>query len=224
MDMFLIGLLFSCAVAWQNGGSDWIQNGRGISPLMKIVIVILLVNSSISPLLEMRSFTLGEEAPWLKTLTDANSETAMEMLPTQVEIDSAIQTIQEESDKAKSQGEVLFSDQRQLLTFGYITGIPLVPEYEKKVLMNQALSGDAAYFQTYYADLAAKRFSLIVTETLHTPSQDSSYEFGEENNAWVKWVSIPTLCYYEPLTTIKTFRVQLLVPREDAVDCSASLP
>lgn len=224
MDMFLIGLLFSGAVAWQNGGGDWIQNGGGISPLMKVVIVALLVNSSISPLLEMRSFSLGEDASWLKTLTDAKSETTMEMLPTQAEIDSALQIIQEEADKAKLQGEVLFTDQRQLLTFGYITGIPLVAEYEKKVLMNQALSGDADYFQTYYADLAAKRFSLIITEPLRTPAQDSSYQFGEENNAWVKWVSIPTLCYYEPLETIKTVRVQLLVPKEDTADCSASLP
>ena len=30
MDMFLIGLLFTSALAWQNGGSDWIQNGKMI--------------------------------------------------------------------------------------------------------------------------------------------------------------------------------------------------
>ncbi len=224
MDMFLIGLLFTGAIAWHNGGSDWIQNGKAIPAVMKIVVVALLVNSSVGPLLEMRSFTLGENASWLKTLTDASSESSMEMLPTQAEIDSAIQTIQEEADKAKSRGDVLFMDQRQLLTFGYITGIPLVPEYEKKLLMNQALSSSAAYFQDYYADLAAKRFSLIMTEPLRTPIQDSTYQFGEENNAWVKWVANPTLCYYEPLTTIKTVRVQLLVPKEGVVDCSSALP
>jgi hypothetical protein len=115
-------------------------------------------------------------------------------------------------------------DQRQLLTFGNITGIPLVPDYEKKLLMNQALSSNAAYFQDYYRDLAAKRFSLIITEPLRTPVQDSSYQFGEENNAWVKWVANPTLCYYEPLDTLKTVRVQLLVPKQGEVDCSAALP
>ena len=90
--------------------------------------------------------------------------------------------------------------------------------------MNQALSGNASYFDGFYADLAAHRFSLIITEPLHTPTQDSSYQFGEENNAWVKWVSGPVLCYYEPLTTIKSVRVQLLVPIKKAVDCSSVLP
>ncbi|MCA2000313.1 MAG: hypothetical protein LDL51_00460 [Chloroflexi bacterium] len=224
MDMFLIGMLFTAAVAWKNGGMDWIQNGALIPSAMKVVVVAMLVNSSLAPLLEMRSFTLGEDAAWLKTLTDAKSEAALEMLPTQAEIDLALQTIQTEADKAKTQGEVLFMDQRQLLTFGYIRGVPLIPEYEKKLLMNEALSGNAAYFRGYYADLAAKRFSLIITEPLRTPVKDSSYEFGEENNAWVKWVASPTLCFYEPLATLKNVRVQLLVPKQGEADCSAELP
>lgn len=230
MDMFLIGLLFAAALAWQNGGREWMQDRAQIPSWMKIVIVAMLVNSSLTPLLEMRSFTLSEETAWLKTLTDtksestAKSESTMGMLPSQGEIESALQTIQTEADKAKSQGDVLFIDQRQLLTFGYISGIPLIPEYEKKLMMDQALADNAAYFQPYYADLAAKRFSLIVTEPLRTPIQDSSYQFGEENNAWVKWVANPTLCYYEPLETLKTVRVQLLVPRQGEVDCSAELP
>jgi hypothetical protein len=223
MDMFLIGLLFTGAIAWQNGGSDWLQNSQ-IVPVMKIMIVLLLINSSVGPLLEMRSFSLGEDSSWLKTLADAKSETALGMLPTQVEINSALQTIQTESDNAKLHGEVLFMDQRQLLTFGYIKNIPFVPDYEKKLLMNQALSGDTVYFRQFYADLAAKRFSLIITEPLHTPTQDSTYQFGEENNAWVKWVSEPVLCYYEPLTTLKTVKVQLLVPIKGTVDCSSVLP
>jgi hypothetical protein len=224
MDMFLIGMFFVGAIAWQNGGREWIQNGAAIPALIKIVIVALIINSSIGPLFEMRSYTLGEDVSWLKTLTDAPSELSLEMLPTPADVDSAIQTIQEEADKAKSQGEILFIDQRQLLTFGYVKGIPLVAEYEKKVLMNQAMSSNSGYFQGYYADLAAKRFSLIITEPLHTPVKDSTYEFGEENNAWVEWVSGPTLCYYEPVETLKTVRMQLLVPKEGDVDCSAELP
>jgi hypothetical protein len=224
MDMFLIGLFFIGILAWQNGGGDWIQNGKSIPPLMKIVIIVFLVNSSLGSLFEMRSFSLGEDAALLKKLSDAPNETDLEMLPTRPEIVSALQIIQKEVDQARSQGEVLFIDQRQLLTFGAITDVPLVPEYEKKVLMNQALSEDAAYFDRFYADLAVQRFSLIITEPLHTPTQDSSYQFGEENNAWVKWVSSPVLCYYEPLVTIKTVRVQLLVPNKNAVDCSSALP
>ena len=43
---------------------------------------------------------------------------------------------------ARSQGEILFMDQRQLLTFGYVRNVPLVPEYEKKVLMNAAMGAE----------------------------------------------------------------------------------
>ncbi len=219
MDMFLIGTLFAGALAWQRGGSDWIQRGQAIPFFIKIVMVALLVNSSIAPLFEMRSFRFGEDSAWLKTLTDAKSEDAMEMLPPQSEIDSALQTIQQEVDKAKLEGEVLFMDQRQLLTFGYIHDVPFVPEYEKKVLMNQALSADAAYFHKLYADLAAQRFSLIISEPLHTPLQDSSFQFGEENNAWVKWVARPILCHYESIVTMKNVRVELLVPRKNIESC-----
>ena len=90
--------------------------------------------------------------------------------------------------------------------------------------MNQALSGNAAYFEGFYADLASQRFSLVITEPLRTPIKDSSYQFGEENNAWVNWVAAPVLCYYEPLTTIKAVNVQFLVPNKNAVDCSSVLP
>ena len=172
----------------------------------------------------MRPFDFGEDATRLMTLSDITSKSDLEMLPTQSEIDSALQTIQQEADKAKLQGDVLFLDQRQLLRFDYIKGVPLVPDYEKKVLMNYALSGNAVYFDGFYADLAAHRFSLIISEPLHTPIQDTSFQFGEENNAWVKWVSGPILCYYEPLTTIKTVRVQLLVPSKNKTDCSSILP
>ena len=107
---------------------------------------------------------------------------------------------------------------------GVAVNVTLVPEYEKKLLMNQALSSDAAYFENFYIDLAAHRFTLIISEPLRTPIQDSSYQFGEENNAWVQWVAAPILCYYEPLDTIKAVKVQLLVPRENAVDCTSALP
>jgi len=121
-------------------------------------------------------------------------------------------------------GDILFMDQRQLITFGYIKEIPLVPEYDKKVLIDQALSANAQYFQGFYRDLAAHRFSLIVTNPLRENVQTTSDEFGEENNAWVKWVSTPLLCYYEPLYTLKKVHVQLLGPRQNTAACDQTLP
>ena len=90
--------------------------------------------------------------------------------------------------------------------------------------MNEALSSNAKYFKQFYADLAKHRFALIVSEVLRTPIKDSSFQFGEENNAWVKWVANPILCYYDPKITLKDVGVQLLVPKTEQVDCTAQLP
>jgi hypothetical protein len=224
MDMFLIGLLFAGALAFYNGGLDWLKNPQIIPPVMKAIIGFSLVIAITTPMLSMSSNNYGDRASWLMVLTDAPSEAALGMQPAREEVDDAIQLIQEEVDNAKVRGEVLFMDQRQLLTFGYIKDVPLVPEYEKKRLMDEALSGNPRYFEPFYADLAAQRFSLIVSEPLRTPIQDSSYRFGEENNAWVTWVAGPVLCYYEPLVTLRVFRLQLLIPNENTDNCESVLP
>jgi len=224
MDMFLIGLLFTIAVAWVNGGREWVLDGTGIPYVMKTVIVFSLVNSSLGPLQAMRSFNFGEDVERLMILTDTTNPKAMDMLPTQEIIDLALQTIQAEVDYAHVHGEILFMDQRQLLTFGYISNVALVPEYEKKRLMDEALGGNSPFFEPFYADLAAQRFALIVSEPLRTPVKDSSYQFGEENNAWVQWVSTPVLCYYELQASLAEVGVQLLVPKAGPVDCSDQLP
>ena len=111
-------------------------------------------------------------------------------------------------------------DKRQLLTFGYIKDITLVPEYDKKVLINEALSDNAKYFQAFYQDLESHRFSLIISNPLHERIQTDSDEYGEENNAWVEWVSAPVLCFYEPLDTLKKVKIQLLVPKQDISSCA----
>jgi hypothetical protein len=224
MDMFLISLLFMGAIAWDNGASDWLLNGLVVPALIKGLIVLSLVNSAVWQLQEIRSFDFAKDANWIKTLVDVPSERDLDMLPLQEDVDTALQTIQEEVDVAQLRGEVLFMDQRQLLTFGNISGVILVPDYEKKWMMDEALSEKMSYFEPFYADLAAHRFSLIVSEPLHTPVKDSSYQFGEENNAWVKWVSNPVLCYYEEIKTLKDVGVQLLAPRSESEDCSAQLP
>jgi hypothetical protein len=224
LDMFLIGLLFTGAIAWDSGISGRLLNGSLISNLIIGVIILSLVNSAILPLQEIRPFDFGKDAGWVKTLTDAANEKDLDLLPVPQEIDSALQTIQQEVDSAQLQGEVLFMDQRQLLTFGYISGVVLVPEYEKKRLMDEAMSEHLTYFEPFYADLAAHRFALIISDPLRTPIKDSSYQFGEENNAWVKWVSNAVLCYYEEKTTLKEVGVQLLVPKSEPVDCATQLP
>jgi hypothetical protein len=160
----------------------------------------------------------------LVNLTDVSDAKFLEMLPPQEEVNEILQTIRAEVAARKTQGEVLFMDQRQLLTFGYVKDVPFVHEYEKKILMNAAMGAEASYFAPFYADLEAGRFSLIVSEPLRAPVKDSNYQFGEENNAWVAWVVEPVLCYYQEIQTFRSAQIQLLVPRQGEVDCSAQLP
>ena len=68
--------------------------------------------------------------------------------------------------------------------------------------MNEALSDDQEYFNPFYHDLQSHRFALIITEPTHVVYQSDENNFGEENNAYVKWVSEPLLCYYEPIRNI----------------------
>lgn len=224
LDMFLIGIVFTAVIAWENGGRQWLGKFDTHPVWVRGVLILLLVIPGIQPLSALRSFQFADDLPWLVTLTDVSKGKFLEMLPAQDEVDDILQTIRREVDAKKSQGEILFLDQRQLLTFGYVKDVPFVPEYEKKVLMNEAMSANADYFAPFYADLKAHRFSLIISEPLRAPVKDSNYEFGEENNAWVKWVVEPVLCYYEEIETFKSVQIQLLVPKQDNVDCSSHLP
>jgi hypothetical protein len=134
-------------------------------------------------------------------------------LPTRKAVQETLQVIQSEASQAQEQGEVLFMDQRQLLTFGTIKDVMLVPEYEKKFMMDQSMAGNPASFTQFYQDLADHRFALILSGTLKIDPQGSTHNFGEENDAWDHWVARAVLCYYKPRTTLKEVHLQLLVPR-----------
>jgi hypothetical protein len=191
---------------------------------VKVLIVASIIIPALVPLQEMRSYSFGYKASWLVGLTDLPNERALDMYPSQSGIDDTLKGIQREIDKSIDDGEILFVDQRQLLTFGFVKNVPLVPDYDKKVLIERALASNDEYFQLFYKDLADKRFSLIISQPLNTPKKGSNNEFGEENNAWVKWVADPLLCYYEVKQTFLDTGVQLLVPRQGSLDCASELP
>jgi hypothetical protein len=139
-------------------------------------------------------------------------------------VSEAFSTVSDEVAKFAKSGEVLFMDHRQLLTFGYVPAVPFVPEYEKKYMMDQAMANNANYFQAYYHDLAKKRFALIVTEPLRTKTREElGGPFSEENDAWVMWVSNPTLCFYEPLYVSTDVNIELLVPKLNPLGCEQYL-
>ena len=62
-------------------------------------------------------------------------------------------------------GEVLFISERQLITFNYIQGVPLVPEDEIVELMEIAMSNNRPALSKFYADLHQHRFALIVSRS-----------------------------------------------------------
>jgi len=225
LDMFIIGLLFATAIAWRNGGREWIEQASTSPGWVRMMILLMIIIPGLQPLLSLTPISISDDMSAVMTLADIPPAGALpDTLPSEQDTMKALERIRWEVEIAASSGDVLFIDQRQLLTFGYITGVPLIPEYDKKVLINQAMSEDSQYFQSFYQDLASQRFSLIISNPLHMRIQTDTDDFGEENNAWVKWVSTPVLCYYEPIATLKKVTVQLLVPRQDISACDQMLP
>lgn len=136
---------------------------------------------------------------------------------------AAVETIHENAQNTvQGGGQVLFISQRQLLTFHLLDDqpgdkpIPLVPEYELVFLMEMAMAGNRTYLDAFQQDIQNQRFALIISGPLNTKLQGSAHSFGEENDAWVKEVSEPVLCYYEPLVTMKQVAIQILAPRQKA--------
>lgn len=220
MDMFMIGILFAAAMAWRNGGREWIEQASASPIWVRTMVLLLIILPGYQPLMNLAPISIADDMVAVTTLADIPPAGPFpETLPSEQDTVKALDRIRREVQLAVSSGDVLFMDQRQLLTFGYIHGVRLIPEYDKKVLINQAMSEDSQYFQGFYHDLASHRFSLIISNPLHMRIQTETDDFSEENNAWVKWVSRPVLCYYEPLDTLRKVTVQLLVPRQDMSDC-----
>ncbi len=129
---------------------------------------------------------------------------------------AAVNTINVATQQAAALGgEVLFISQRQLETFDYVQKVPLVPEGELVFLMEMAMSDNKAYLDAFQADISSHRFAMIVSEPLVIQYQGRSHAFGEENDAWVKRVSEPILCYYEPSVTLDSVGVVLYTPRSN---------
>lgn len=85
--------------------------------------------------------------------------------------------------------------------------------------MDMAMAEDQGYLNNFYRDLSNKRFSMIVTDPIFIPEKGSEFVFGDENDAWVKWVAKPLLCYYAPTELFKEVGIQLLLPREEPKNC-----
>lgn len=134
-------------------------------------------------------------------------------LPDAIPIEESLSKIRNTIGKVRADENILFIDHRQLLTFNLVPQVPLVDDYEKKKLMDKAMSADTAYFEPFYADIHNHRFALIINEPLNVIIRGEDYSFGDENNAYVKWVTVPLACSYEAIYTNYETGVELLIPR-----------
>ena len=136
-------------------------------------------------------------------------------------VDRALVAIESAAGTAHANGrDSLFISERQLLTYDLIKTVPLVPDYEKVFLMEMAMADNPGYLGKLHQDLKNQRFALIVSEPLAIRYKGSAKSFGEENDAWVKNVAEPILCYYEPFRTFRELKIQLLKPRSEPGSCT----
>ena len=195
LDMFLILMLILGALAWKAGMGQWItEKIRGESLICLLILAAVLIPA-------WDSIKTAEPRYYPREETTAD----------------AAETIRRVIDEHPGE-EILFMDQRQLLTFGTVQKIPLIADYEKKWMMDEAMANNAAYFEPYINDLKAHRFAGIISEPLHIKFQGEGGDFSEENDLFVTYVSIPTLCYYEPYETFSDQGVQILLPRDSVLE------
>jgi hypothetical protein len=109
-------------------------------------------------------------------------------------------------------GSVLFITQRHLLTYDLIRGVPLVTEYDNIDLMEYAITNYRPMIDQFRADVAAHKYAMIIAPIPPGQLRETDFAFSEENNAWLKRISIPMLRSYKVLATFQDGDFVVLVP------------
>lgn len=124
-----------------------------------------------------------------------------------------LQSLRAITQQAASQGEeVLFIYQRHLITFGEITDVPVVPEYELEELTEMEMVNNLEYLQTFWDDLSSHRFGLIITDIQREYREAPTNDFGQEADAWWFSVTIPLTENYHEVLRLPTEGVQVWAP------------
>lgn len=124
-----------------------------------------------------------------------------------------VELIQAAIDMAsKENSDVLFISEKQLLTFNYIKGVRLDPDYEKVMLMEMVMSNNQTYLAQFLEKLESHTYAVIVTDSVQTHKFDDADAFGIENNLWVDKVTIPLLENYTQVFALNEGEVNVLVP------------
>jgi len=137
------------------------------------------------------------------------------------ETQATLAALQRRVDLVNSQnGQILFITQRHLLSMHMLTGVTLVPEYEREELMEMAMSDNETYLQTFRADLENHRFAAIVVDPLtFNIVGEQGQSMGAENDAWTRYVAKSILCTYEPAENFSADRIVVYVPQKGTPHC-----
>lgn len=200
-----------------------IGGGSNLHNLDMFLVSLMLVTASAILYLGQKGNIFSDQTPLINLLLIAVLITPVTYtlvggsrlaLPSDEATRESLAVVQTKIEEYNQQGEILFIDHRQLLTFNLVKNVPLIDAYEKKYLMDYAMAADTEYFDPFYKDLRNQRFALIVNEPANIIIRGSEYSFGEENDIYVHWVTQPLLCAYEPIYTSFETSIQLLIPRE----------
>jgi hypothetical protein len=225
--MLFVLLLGGLVVSTKIGGGSNLHNIDAYLTLLLVISAYFFFNKAVSDQRSAEALRVRPvhwsvilyalALPALLTVTSGSPYPP----PDRERVDRALLAIELAAKNARedTKKDVLFLSERQLLTFHNLTDIPLVGDYEKVFLMEMAMAENPGYLGKFHADLKNQRFSLIVSEPLNTKLKGRAKSFGEENDAWVKNVSEPILCYYEPFRTFRELRLQLLKPRSQPGTC-----
>jgi hypothetical protein len=148
-------------------------------------------------------FAIGQGDP-VQHRDHRTAETAMERLQQIVDQDGG------------EDAEILFIDHRHLIAFGMLKGVIMVPEHDKVLLMEMAMSGNAAYLERFDEDLDAARYRIIVANSLNIAYKDREDAFAEEDNAWTRQIATRLARHYRQVESIDigSSRLAILAPRE----------
>jgi hypothetical protein len=133
---------------------------------------------------------------------------------------TVLKSLQNYVDTANARGgEILFITQRHLISMHMLSGVTLVPEYEREDLMEMAMSNKAEYLGRFKEDMENQRFALIVVDPLNYNLMTRNRSFADENNVWVRRVVKHILCNYRQEAMFAEDDIALYVPQEGQRQC-----
>ncbi len=117
-------------------------------------------------------------------------------------------------------GEILFIAQRHLVSMHMLTGVTLIPQYEREDLMELAMSRNLTVLEAgFYTDLETQRFAMIIVDPLRINYVGNNEAMGAENNAWTRYIIKPILCNYQQDTVFPQDRIAIYVPQVGEAKC-----